>query len=66
MGLLVLDRALMEEIIIDERIRVVLLKVQGRRARIGIDAPDEMRIRRGEIEARPLSDGPETGDAHAR
>lgn len=65
MGLLVLDRALMEEIIIDERIRVVLLRVQGRRARIGIEAPG-LPIRRGEIEPRPQSEGPETGDAHAR
>lgn len=48
--MLVLSRRLNEEMIIDGCIRVVVLSVQGQRVRLGISAPEDMTIRRGEIE----------------
>lgn len=48
--MLVLSRRLQEELVIDERIRVVVLGIQGQRVRLGISAPDDVEIRRAEIE----------------
>lgn len=48
--MLVLSRRVNEELIIDGCIRVVVLSVQGHRVRLGVSAPDDMSIRRGEIE----------------
>jgi carbon storage regulator len=48
--MLVLSRRVNEELIIDGSIRVVVLSVQGNRVRLGVSAPEDMSIRRGEIE----------------
>lgn len=48
--MLVLSRRLQEELVIDQRIRVVVLGIQGQRVRLGISAPDDVEIRRAEIE----------------
>lgn len=48
--MLVLSRRLQEELVIDQRIRVVVLGIQGQRVRLGISAPDDVDIRRAEIE----------------
>ncbi len=53
--MLVLSRKLGEEIMIDGQIRVTVLKVQGGRVRIGIDAPESVRVLRKELrEHRPV------------
>ena len=47
--MLVLSRKLGEEIVIDGQIKVTVLKVQGGRVRIGIDAPESVRVLRKEL-----------------
>jgi len=47
--MLVLSRKLGEEIVIDDQIRVTVVKVQGGRVRIGIDAPESVRVLRKEL-----------------
>lgn len=56
--MLVLSRRLNEELIIDGCIRVVVLSVQGQRVRLGISAPEDMPIRRGEIEVSLATEAP--------
>jgi carbon storage regulator CsrA len=48
--MLVLTRKLSETIRIGEKITITVLRVQGRKVRIGIDAPRDVRVTRGEIE----------------
>ncbi len=48
--MLVLSRRLNEELCIDGTIRVVVLAIQGNRVRLGISAPEDVSIRRSEIE----------------
>lgn len=47
--MLVLTRKRGEQIEIAGQIRVTVVGVQGNRVRLGIDAPDHVSIRRGEI-----------------
>jgi carbon storage regulator len=47
--MLVLSRKKNEEIIINDNIRLVIVEIRGDRARIGIDAPDDVKIFRSEI-----------------
>ncbi len=47
--MLVLTRKRGEQIEIAGQIRVTVVGVQGNRVRLGIDAPDDVSIRRGEI-----------------
>jgi carbon storage regulator CsrA len=47
--MLVLSRQLQQQICIDERITVTVLKVRGKTVRIGIEAPRNVRVRRGEL-----------------
>jgi carbon storage regulator len=42
-------RKLGERIVIDDRITVTVLEVQGNRVRLGIDAPKEIPIKREEL-----------------
>jgi carbon storage regulator len=46
--MLVLSRKPGEKLVLAEGITVTILEVAGRRVRIGIDAPDEVPILRGE------------------
>jgi len=46
---LVLTRKTNEEIIIDGCIKVTIVKVQGNRVRLAIDAPEEIPVHRGEV-----------------
>ncbi len=48
--MLVLTRKQNEAIVIDQRITVRLLRVQGNRIRIGIEAPQHVAIRRDELD----------------
>jgi len=47
--MLVLNRKEGESLVIDDNIKVVVLKVQGRQVKIGIQAPRETKIAREEI-----------------
>ena len=48
-ALLILTRKLGESIMIGDQVRVVLVDVKGRQARIGVEAPEEIRIYRAEL-----------------
>jgi carbon storage regulator CsrA len=50
--MLVLTRRLGEEIVIAGDIRVVVVSIQGGKVRLGIRAPDDVRVDRQEIHAR--------------
>jgi carbon storage regulator len=50
--MLVLTRRIGEEIVIGEDIRVMLVSIKGQRARIGIEAPRDIRVKRCETEER--------------
>jgi len=47
--MLVLSRKAEESIVIADQIKVVILGVRGNTVRIGVDAPDEISIRRMEL-----------------
>ena len=47
--MLVLARKQGQTIVIDDRIKITLVKVKGGTVRVGIEAPDEVPIRRGEL-----------------
>ena len=62
--MLVLSRKVGEKIVIGDNISIVVNRVAGNRVSIGIDAPDDVKIIRGELEPlvdefrRPESPGP--------
>ena len=47
--MLVLTRKVGESIVIGSEIRVTILEFQGRQIRLGIEAPSEISIHRGEV-----------------
>ncbi|MEE3259312.1 MAG: carbon storage regulator CsrA [Candidatus Latescibacterota bacterium] len=47
--MLVLTRKAGESIVIGSEIRVTILELQGRQVRLGIEAPSEISIHRGEV-----------------
>lgn len=49
--MLVLSRKPSEEIVIDGHITVKVLRVQGNRVYLGVEAPEDVGIRRGELAA---------------
>jgi carbon storage regulator len=50
--MLVLTRRPNETIVIDGRIKITLVQIQGGTVRLGIEAPRELRVNRGEVEAK--------------
>jgi carbon storage regulator len=48
--MLVLSRKLGEELVIADNIRVKVIAVNGRRVTLGIEAPDDVRVLRAEID----------------
>jgi len=61
--MLVLSRRVGEEIVIDEKVRVRVVAVQGERVRVGVCAPDSVRVDRAEVHSRRMhfeSDEPST------
>lgn len=48
--MLVLSRKVGEQLVIGENIRVVVHRVAGNRVTIGIEAPNDVRIVRGELQ----------------
>ena len=47
--MLVLSRKLKQEIVIGENVRITVLKVKGNTVRLGIEAPREIHVVRGEL-----------------
>ena len=48
--MLVLSRKQQEQILVGEKIRITVVRIQGSTVRIGIEAPDDVRILRGEVQ----------------
>ena len=48
--MLVLSRKVGQEIVIGDNVRITVTKVSGNRVTLGIQAPDHVRILRGELE----------------
>lgn len=48
--MLVLSRKSGQELIIGDNVRITINKISGNRVTLGINAPDEVRIIRGELE----------------
>lgn len=59
--MLILTRRKGEYIEIESGIRVTVLEIAGKRVRLGIEAPEGVHIRRGELE--PLDEAKEEGDS---
>jgi carbon storage regulator len=55
--MLVLTRKQGEQILIDQNIRIMILRIKGKAVRVGIQAPDDIPVRRGELNKRPASPG---------
>ncbi len=47
--MLILTRKIGESIVVGDHIRVVVVEVKGRQVRLGVEAPDDTKIYRGEI-----------------
>ena len=54
--MLVLSRKANQEIVIGENIKVTILQVKGNTVRIGIEAPREVRVLRGELPPNSLTE----------
>lgn len=52
--MLVLSRKAQEVIQIGDRISITILRVKGRTVRVGIDAPADLHVRRGELPPKPV------------
>ena len=50
--MLVLSRKSSESIVIDERIQVMIVAIQGDRVKIGIQAPSSVPVHRAEVQQR--------------
>ena len=64
--MLVLTRKLQQQIKIGEQITVTILRVKGQTVRVGIDAPREVRVIRGELPKSGQADAEETTILEAR
>ena len=54
--MLVLSRKQQQEILIGENVRITVLKVKGNTVRLGIEAPKDVRVVRGELPQQPQED----------
>lgn len=48
--MLVLSRKVGERLVIGDNVTIIISRIAGNRVTIAIEAPDDVRIRRGEIE----------------
>ena len=60
--MLVLSRKAMQSVMIGSDIRITVVRVEGNQVRIGVEAPQDVRILRGEL----LEDSSETASASDR
>jgi carbon storage regulator len=51
--MLVLTRRPGEKVIIDNRVTITVLEIVGSKVRVGIDAPDQVRVLRAELACQP-------------
>jgi carbon storage regulator len=63
--MLVLGRKPLERLIIDGRIVVTVVRIAGGQVRLGIEAPAEVPIRRGELASQPAPGESEASIARA-
>jgi carbon storage regulator CsrA len=56
--MLVLSRKIGETVLIDGRVKVTVLGLRGKQIRLGIEAPADVRVLRGELEDRPVESRP--------
>jgi len=47
--MLVLSRKNLQEIVVGDNVTITILQIRGNTVRLGISAPDDVRIRRGEL-----------------
>ena len=47
--MLVFGRKLDEDVMIGDEVRVTIVEIRGNSVRLGIDAPDHIKVHRGEI-----------------
>ena len=59
--MLCLTRSKGETIVIDGRITITVVQIQGGTVRLGIDAPRDLRVNRGEIETKRAEETAEIG-----
>ena len=64
--MLVLSRKQGETIQIDDQIRVTVVRVKGNRVKIGIEAPDNVAVWRGELYSEWEFDGEEVEESDQR
>lgn len=57
--MLVLSRKHQDTIVIDQRIRIQVLGIRGDRIRLGIEAPDDVIVLRGELLRAPRDEATE-------
>jgi carbon storage regulator len=50
--MLIITRKLDETILIGEHISIKILEIRGKQVRLGIEAPDDILVLRGEVEPR--------------
>jgi carbon storage regulator len=60
---LVLARGEGQSVVLDDRIVITVLATKGGLVRLGIDAPQEVGVRRGELPAHPIRGGGATPPA---
>lgn len=60
--MLILTRAINQSILIGDDIEVKLLGIDGRQARIGIEAPKDIEVDRNEIRNRKIEKGEYNGN----
>jgi carbon storage regulator len=60
--MLVLSRKHEEKLHIGDNITVTVLRVQGNKVRLGIEAPDEVRVLRGELPRHSIAEPPVSSD----
>ena len=63
--MLVLTRKAGESIVIGSQIRITVLEMQGRQIRLGIEAPTEIPVHRGEVYERIRKENEEAATAGA-
>ena len=63
--MLVLSRKVGEKLVIGDNITVVVSRVAGNRVTLGVEAPSEVRIIRGELKAQEEAAGEEAPSARA-
>lgn len=47
--MLVLSRKAMQSVVIDQDIKITVIRIEGNQVRLGIEAPNHVRILRGEL-----------------